>query len=1497
MTPDQDEIAQALHQVAQARHAGRPIVPLTGGGLSAESGAPTTEELIRYLAALRCYVAEGIYLPEKWRETSKHILSERKKDYEYSLLEFIKDYGWPDPNDLVESLWRAHPDEKWKLDDELVRRLDQLAEEIHPDRVAALGEAGIPNPRRSLRWDVVAHWTDLLRQVTRFNRGYAASLFTRTNRFRRPGLGHRFLAFLTRVCGMSLFLSTNRDGLLEQALTTEGIEFRSYDFGDGRSFPPPPLLREKVAVLNLFGQADRPVLDEQHELPLDEAFLKGLRQALPKNPLLLVLGCSGQGKRVMDLIERGFLVDEVNKPRDPGPAVVWLHYEDLPPTPVRRLYLKNNGTYRRFVTTAGVKSPGLFLRHLYFSLCNRFPASAEPYSALASTPNLLNQDPPLYTEGSKKSVLARYSNDKRTLVVFDNFEATKVTDPPASEHLLAWMNGQEGLTPIWIDLEEQYTIPGVVGALIDQCRLYDPMLGPSVLSLGGLDPDKAPDPTALDLAAERVAEALSRRAYAVAFDSLEAFAWQQTTHHGMVTPRPRLAESAAIEASDRAVQRLVNLLAGLFGLLERIVHGQDSKGMPLRSGKTALRSSRLAIGVNRPADRHARESLTPAQLEQRKKIAFYKDEFIKLCGPAARKEMLSDRDYVDPPPSDLDDPIPKRPSLRGILVPQRDDVPSEPPPLSGDKARLALLTLSCFRRTRTLVALRSVLKPLVGADSRGRKEEFGPASAVDSLLNWYSRQQYLTPIEGGMYWMNGPLRDDIYSANSRYTDTATVCQVFAPGGLKKPYETLAQLILLALHHDRIARHYYFETFIQSKDPHAFFEYVYHRVSSIRYLTKLDLLLAAFDRPRPHPVLANICRMLKRAVYDATPDYFGADPSSRIRLTDAAMFHREIKIRRAREIANLRIGWMSAIETLSAQVPAEQLISWCRWLIEDDLPRFCTAYYLRRAQEEEREVVDASVWAGKCKESDRRVFTIRSRLQDTFFSLWVACCRERGDDAAMRQVCGTRLRHLLEELEEWLDGPPADEKLKEVIQDLRRELRGFKETLKELAAEAASPEPRASNLLVPLIRRLFAAAPSNGGRKNAWKALWRRLRKAGNPTWPKQLFSGLLDLTESQLSTIPESSRWLQELERAVPKWRERNLYVRLILLQAEYHWRHISFHGRRVPSSLRANDPGSIEKLRQRTEKGFIAILRNDLPEQQALEQFSYFHYRTRLLLYHARSSWLSALIESAGPEQEELFKQAYRDLELARGRLDSGAGPTFLAQIDLAAAESALAQAGAEPDPPLARVGTKLDITDGYLRRALHHLLHGRRNVIRWREYHRLRAQYKAERNLWRLRELLESSPDGKLRDGEKPEEFWERRGGIMRRFIRTLRQGFLAIGYGRDLELPSGSASSRAPWLTTTYWELVFTALWMGVVILRWPFTTGTTSRLAPARDLGQLQDYVMDLAARSGVPPEEKPRQLQQVRKIVLQQLREGVLPASPRRRILDFAAATAGGSPKS
>src|SRR5262249_5663808 len=74
-------------------------------------------------------------------------------------------------------------------------------------------------------------------------------------------------------------------------------------------------------------------------------------------------------------------------------------------------------------------------------------------------------------------------------------------------------------------------------------------------------------------------------------------------------------------------------------------------------------------------------------------------------------------------------------------------------------ARLALLCLSCFRRTRSLVALRSVLAPLVPG-REGRPWE-GPDAGVDRALDVFERGWYLLAAEGGYYWMQRDLRDTL----------------------------------------------------------------------------------------------------------------------------------------------------------------------------------------------------------------------------------------------------------------------------------------------------------------------------------------------------------------------------------------------------------------------------------------------------------------------------------------------------------------------------------------------------------------------------------------------------------------------------------------------------------------------------------------------------------------------------------------------------------------
>src|SRR5262249_10270921 len=126
------------------------------------------------------------------------------------------------------------------------------------------------------------------------------------------------------------------------------------------------------------------------------------------------------------------------------------------------------------------------------------------------------------------------------------------------------------------------------------------------------------------------------------------------------------------------------------------------------------------------------------------------------------------------------------------------------------------------------------------------------------------------------------LRDTIYGWNSRYTSRSDPERPYQryvknheppPEGeeaVRELQRLLGQAFLLALHHSRIARYYYSENYVQSNDALAFFEYVYHRVSSIRYLAQL---LEVLDR---YPCGSSVSRQLTEYLAELCKEVFLPD---------------------------------------------------------------------------------------------------------------------------------------------------------------------------------------------------------------------------------------------------------------------------------------------------------------------------------------------------------------------------------------------------------------------------------------------------------------------------------------------------------------------------------------------------------------------------------------------------------------------------------------------
>ena len=609
-------------------------------------------------------------------------------------------------------------------------------------------------------------------------------------------------------------------------------------------------------------------------------------------------------------------------------------------------------------------------------------------------------------------------------------------------------------------------------------------------------------------------------------------------------------------------------------------------------------------------------------------------------------------------------------TLEGILVDPIDGRPSDHAEIeSFDKiGRLALLCLSCFRRTRNLVALRSILAPLVNDVLKPLSRD--PYETVDKILDWFQRAEYLLPVAGGGYWMNRTLRDGIYSLNSQSTSTtafksfieAMNAQRTLAASTDDLIRSTLQSLLLSLHHDRIAHYFYFHNYTQSQDSFAFFEYVYHCVSSIRYLTRIVLLRRIVSRDNSG-LWERVSTFSPTELKKVSAGYLNVT-TKELDSIFAPEGVREIvtlEDRRLREIAGLRLSWRRSRAMLLRTVPAEQIIQWCECLIIDDLPRFLASTYGLKLG------ADASV----LQELDSRpVCDEVNRLESDLFDLWAGSYRGRSD---YRQCINLRL---LQQVRRREPRRPS--------QDTRRELEAAREEAQNYwvhlhsdpmsVVETFPPEEKPPPATIPPDEKTYSDRDSLdrcrwwldivecligddelsvGGRKSGFK------NRSGLLEWLAKYIENLLD---------PHG--------RSARDTEARALRFRLRVLETEHYLVMIkSWRLAEVLADLKKTPELTGDKVYLLCRESLIELQRRyDLDEGRA-----YFDFRgripDRLPGRHCKRPFRDGSLS---------FVEAYRDLELARGGRPEG-DRLLRASSDLYGTRLALMEADALLTPTLA--------------------------------------------------------------------------------------------------------------------------------------------------------------------------------------------------------------------
>lgn len=818
---------QALeYLIKQSRERGRSIVPLVGAGISVDAGVPSLATLARYLAKVHHYVAHTCYelnYDAITRRTQRPPSNLAGATYRYLL-----EYGWPNPQELDSDLWywleeqriKAPADDSyWRLEDRHWMAMDLLVQQQIVETLKVLDSGFFPLleecifdpdpksaaiPLRSRFWNLTgSYWKDLLAKATRTNPDLVDSLFQQLTRNRKPGLTHRLLAFLTPVLRLRLFLTTNFDSLLEQALRMEDFAPAVFEVTERANLPHPTLLQNEISIIKLHGGAYG-LRVERLDTPLDEETKERFRRSLPKKPILMVMGLGGWDQRVLDLIE---LVEKADG------DVLWLHFEDSPPQPIVDRFEGN-------LFTCHSRNPGGFLRELYQRYKNANPASLLPYrvqegravldldqfdelnSRPGTTLKLIKAPNPVGNESLRKTSEDAVRREPAPQfaqlgpVLTSLRLAYQIAD--LNKPIVAFVDSPEELglgsslrlaefvarktashSPVWIDLEVRHNSTEIVIDLLRQLRRYDPGVPPEILPT-----EEAP----FDKIFKRIFATIRRGRYIIAFNGVGSVGRLPTRHD------PRDLRGDAVRGDDELSPEHF-----LCKLIESAV-----KRTPLSSdtfgSEPALKDSILAFAVDRPL-----YSLAATRfLETLKRLRGIIPSFEEETWP---RTMIWTEELRENSPGVVREDL-VLDFAEKVHACVNSTVPGFP------------LILASFRRRRSLVSLSYVARKVLGsaysttqlvtrAIEDARKTLTRPSTSREKQI------AIIALTEGGSVWMSRPIRNLIYG------------------------EALLRLpATLFLIHREAANYFFDELFLASREVAALMEHFYHQIAACFYLGQL-----------------------------------------------------------------------------------------------------------------------------------------------------------------------------------------------------------------------------------------------------------------------------------------------------------------------------------------------------------------------------------------------------------------------------------------------------------------------------------------------------------------------------------------------------------------------------------------------------------------------------------------------------------------------------------
>lgn len=1035
-SPSPDSLDYALNQIAKLHKKGFQVVPFVGAGLSVASGFPTVSQTREYLDKVEFYFNEvipspyapasprdlinqdtkepycgrdsqrafsqGLKLPRSIPYSSKRVLKSRialpsEREKRSFLQEYLRNSGWPDPHQLETDLWNFFDSRKNDLPPDPRGARPTLKEQISVVR----------GGKESLGWLPLC--PEKSREAMLLD-----AMFKQFDAGRTPSEAHVYLTHLIGLWNVPLVVSCAVDTLLEQTLQAERLDTAVVDVPSDSFLPLPRRVGATRTLLKLrptFGGSGR--VRPSRRGHKDSKRIE--RLVASRQRMLVVLGFSGNDARIMNLI-RTLLRAEPNSTK-----VFWFlnEWSDALDKLAQDFPGQVNSVWICDVATA--------LREIYSRSTSTHPASrtsyeliprcvseriliAQPRKAEASSDAGVPTGPPVNVFLNRELLGARDPVGRYESLRFARSSFTSMDLGDFTTRL-----ERARYVPLVIDLEQVSTVEGVINEILTRLQQYDPGVQPLVLPID-LSPDDAKSQHSL--AVLRIHDALRRGKYCLSFDQLEGFGRAAGVHHGLAAysdydppQREQLEDTLALR-----VKSLCEFLKSL--CLEN----------PAKIA-SPLGESFIAIAVDIPSVRHYRSENTPppSLMKVWDRLAQFVEEIEKHSTVRVERATTADRDGFDviqfeqllqtsiprsPAATDLSEPpVTTELLIQFLQDPSRMTEPNQPG--TWPWSYLALTAMSVFRCPRSIVALRTVLVP-TSAD--GRETFASPDALKKQQLRRYERLDRLLDkgldglcrrTEGATYWLPRAVHETVYdnlTLGLRKGEVTGLCDDLdalkgkpSPEGLAAKFrDHVARLVFLAGTHRRACRYYFTFAWVHARDPKAFFEYLYHRVSSLRYLKYLQMLIEKveqlFARSELEAILGGagaVGRDWIRYIEDRKEVEAEAD--------EPKVLSDYVRRRRYVEIRALQETLVREKQSLQATHSADD---WLRWIEEHtgDSP-------LDSLTDEERPLLASG---GRCSpilggilEEYRQILDL---LEDERFSLH----RDRGDYARAVEVLLRRL---------------------------------------------------------------------------------------------------------------------------------------------------------------------------------------------------------------------------------------------------------------------------------------------------------------------------------------------------------------------------------------------------------------------------------------------------------------------------------------------------------